>query len=42
MLNPDVRRHLEGTPVAHLATVLPDGSPQWAQRRSTLLISPHA
>ena len=27
MLNPDVRRHLEGTPVAHLATVLPDGSP---------------
>ena len=27
MLNPDVRRHLEGTPVAHLATVSPDGSP---------------
>ena len=27
MLNPDVRRHIEGTPVAHLATVLPDGSP---------------
>ena len=27
MLNPDVRRHLESTPVAHLATVLPEGSP---------------
>ena len=27
MLNPDVRRALDGTPVAHLATVLPDGSP---------------
>ena len=27
MLNPDVRRHLEGTQVAHLATVLADGSP---------------
>jgi PPOX class probable F420-dependent enzyme len=27
MLDPDVRRHLDGTPVAHLATVLPDGSP---------------
>ena len=30
MLNPDVRRHLEGTSVAHLATVLPDGSPHTA------------
>jgi len=30
MLNPDVRRHIEGTPVAHLATVLPDGSPHTA------------
>ena len=30
MLNPDVRRHLEGTPVAHVATVLPDGSPHTA------------
>jgi PPOX class probable F420-dependent enzyme len=27
MLNHDVRRHLEGTQVAHLATVLADGSP---------------
>jgi PPOX class probable F420-dependent enzyme len=27
MLNPDVRRHLDGTPIAHLATVLPDGAP---------------
>jgi PPOX class probable F420-dependent enzyme len=27
VLNPDVRRALDGTPVAHLATVLPDGSP---------------
>lgn len=27
MLNPDVRRVLDGTPLAHLATVLPDGSP---------------
>ena len=27
MLDADVRRHLDGTPIAHLATVLPDGSP---------------
>ena len=27
MLDPDVRRHLDDTVVAHLATVLPDGSP---------------
>ena len=27
MLNPAVRRALDGTPVAHLASVLPDGSP---------------
>lgn len=27
MLNPDVRSALETKPVAHLATVLPDGSP---------------
>src|SRR3954453_3641607 len=27
MLNPDVRRALDGTPAAHLASVLPDGSP---------------
>ncbi|HEX3588174.1 MAG TPA: PPOX class F420-dependent oxidoreductase [Pseudonocardiaceae bacterium] len=27
MLDPDVRRVLEGTSLAHLATVLPDGAP---------------
>jgi PPOX class probable F420-dependent enzyme len=27
MLEPDVRRALDGTALAHLATVLPDGSP---------------
>lgn len=27
MLEPDVRRVLDGTSIAHLATVLPDGSP---------------
>lgn len=27
MLNSDVRRVLDGTPIAHLATVLPDGAP---------------
>jgi PPOX class probable F420-dependent enzyme len=27
MLNPDVRQVLDGTAIAHLATVLPDGSP---------------
>ncbi|OZM81710.1 PPOX class F420-dependent oxidoreductase [Pseudonocardia sp. MH-G8] len=27
MLDPDVRRVLEGTSIAHLATVLPDGTP---------------
>jgi len=27
VLEPEVRRLLEGTAVAHLATVLPDGSP---------------
>jgi PPOX class probable F420-dependent enzyme len=27
MLNPDVRRVLDGTPIAHLASVLPDGGP---------------
>lgn len=30
MLKPDVRRVLEGTSIAHLATVLPDGSPHAA------------
>ena len=27
MLDPDVRRVLDATPIAHLATVLPDGAP---------------
>jgi PPOX class probable F420-dependent enzyme len=27
MLNPDIRRELDGAPVAHLASVLPDGGP---------------
>lgn len=27
MLDPDVRRVLDGTSIAHLATVMPDGSP---------------
>jgi PPOX class probable F420-dependent enzyme len=27
MINPDVRRVLDGTSIAHLATVLPDGAP---------------
>jgi PPOX class probable F420-dependent enzyme len=27
MLNPDVRRVLDGTAIAHLASVLPDGGP---------------
>ncbi len=27
MLDPDVRRVLDGAAIAHLATVLPDGSP---------------
>jgi PPOX class probable F420-dependent enzyme len=27
MLHPDVRRTLDGTSLAHLATILPDGSP---------------
>jgi PPOX class probable F420-dependent enzyme len=27
MLDPDVRRVLDGTPIAHLASILPDGAP---------------
>jgi len=27
MLTPDVRRHLDGNSIAHLASVLPDGAP---------------
>jgi PPOX class probable F420-dependent enzyme len=42
MLNPDVRRHLEATPVAHLATVLPDGSPHtvplWVDTRGDQVV----
>ena len=42
MLNPDVRRHLEGTPIAHLATVLPDGSPHtvplWVDTRGDQVV----
>jgi PPOX class probable F420-dependent enzyme len=42
MLNPDIRRHLEGTPVAHLATVLPDGSPHtvplWVDTRGDQVV----
>ena len=34
MLDPDVRRILDGTSIAHLATVLPDGSPH-AVRQQT-------
>jgi PPOX class probable F420-dependent enzyme len=30
MLDPDVRRVVDGTSIAHLATVLPDGSPHSA------------
>lgn len=30
MLNPEVRRVLDGVSIAHLATVLPDGSPHVA------------
>jgi PPOX class probable F420-dependent enzyme len=42
MLNPDVRRHLEGTQVAHLATVLADGSPHtvplWVDTRGDHIV----
>jgi PPOX class probable F420-dependent enzyme len=48
MLDPDVRRVLAGTPIAHLATVLPDGSPHtvplWADTRGdqiVFLTGPH-
>lgn len=27
MINPDIREVLDGAPIAHLATLLPDGSP---------------
>lgn len=30
MLEPDLRRVLDGTPIAHLASILPDGAPHSA------------
>ena len=48
-LDPDVRRHLDGTPLAHLATLLPDGaphtSPVWIGTHGehvVFLTSPHS
>lgn len=48
-LDPDVRRHLDGTAIAHLATVLPDGSPHtvplWVAThgdRIVFLTGPHS
>ncbi|MEO3751351.1 PPOX class F420-dependent oxidoreductase [Streptomyces sp. B6B3] len=42
MLDPDVRRVLDGTPIAHLATVLPDGAPHsvpvWIGTRGDQLV----
>jgi PPOX class probable F420-dependent enzyme len=42
MLDPDVRRVLDGTSLAHLATVLPDGSPHtvplWAGTRGDQIV----
>ncbi len=49
MLDPDVRRVLGGTSIAHLATVLPDGSPHtvplWVDTRGdqvVFLTGPHS
>ena len=49
MLDPDVRRHLDGTPLADLATLLPDGaphsSPVWIgthNEQVVFLTSPHS
>jgi PPOX class probable F420-dependent enzyme len=49
MLDPDVRRVLGGTSIAHLATVLPDGSPHtvplWVATRGdqvVFLTGPHS
>jgi PPOX class probable F420-dependent enzyme len=49
MLDPNVRRVLEGTSLAHLATVLPDGSPHtvplWIDTRGdqiVFLTGPHS
>jgi len=42
MLDPDVRRVLDGTSIAHLATVLPDGSPHtvplWVDTRGEQVV----
>ena len=42
MLDPDVRRVLDGTSIAHLATVLPDGSPHtvplWVDTRGDQVV----
>jgi PPOX class probable F420-dependent enzyme len=42
MLDPDVRRVLAGTSIAHLATVLPDGSPHtvplWVDTRGEKIV----
>ena len=42
MLDPDVRRVLGGTSIAHLATVLPDGSPHtvplWVDTRGDQVV----
>lgn len=42
MLDPHVRRILAGTPIAHLATVLPDGSPHsvplWVDTRGEQIV----
>jgi PPOX class probable F420-dependent enzyme len=42
MLDPDVRRVLRGTSIAHLATVLPDGSPHtvplWVDTRGDQVV----
>jgi PPOX class probable F420-dependent enzyme len=41
-LDPEVRRHLDSTAVAHLATVLPDGSPHsvplWVATRGEQIV----
>src|SRR5215213_6860992 len=42
MLDSDVRRVVSGTPIAHLATVLPDGSPHtvplWVDTRGDQIV----
>jgi PPOX class probable F420-dependent enzyme len=42
MLDPDIRRVLDGTSIAHLATLLPDGSPHsvpvWVAARGDRIV----